>query len=57
MDKKLNKEQILHDISIAYMLYRNTISSDSFLSFEDFFQEYENVKLNFEPIIDHYHQD
>lgn len=57
MDKKLNKEQILHDISIAYMLYRNAVSSDSLLSFEDFFQEYENVKLNFEPIIDHYHQD
>lgn len=57
MDKKLNKEQILHDISIAYVLYRNMSSNDSLLSFEDFFQEYENVRLNFEPIIEHYHQD
>ncbi len=45
MSKDLTKEQILHDVSIAYMLYRNTAPSDSALSLEEFFQDYENVKL------------
>nr|DAF09873.1 MAG TPA: hypothetical protein [Caudoviricetes sp.] len=50
----MNKEKILHDISIAYLVYRNVTSDDNPLTFEMFYQEYENIKCNFEPVIDHY---
>lgn len=52
----MNKEQILHDISIAYLLYRNISTDDDPLSFEAFYQEYENIKDSFKRIIDHYNQ-
>ena len=50
----MNKDKILHDISIAYLIYRNVTTDDTPMTFEAFYQEYENIKCNFEPIIEHY---
>ena len=50
----MDREQLLHDISIAYLIYRNTTSDSTPLTFEAFYQEYENVKHSFKPVIDYY---
>ena len=50
----MSKKKILHDISIAYLIYRNITSDDDPLTFEAFYQEYENIKCNFEPVIEYY---
>ena len=52
----MDKDAILHDISIAYLLYRNITTDKDPLTLEAFYQEYENVKCNFKPIINHYNR-
>ena len=44
----MDKQQIIHDISIAYVLYHNLC--DKPISPEDFYQEYQNVTMQFEKI-------
>lgn len=48
----MNKEQILHDIALAYTLYQNL--ADSPISAESFFQEYEKAINDFKHIVEHY---
>lgn len=48
----MDKQQILHDIAIAYVLYQNL--ADSPMNAEDFYQEYEKATVDFEHIVNHY---
>ena len=52
----VDKEKFLHDISIAYLLYRNVVPNSDLLTLEEFYQEYENLTHDFKPIIDHYNR-
>lgn len=52
----MNKDQLLHDISLAYLLYTSLCPDKPELSFEDFYQDYENISMQFEKIINHYAQ-
>lgn len=48
----MEKEQMIHDISIAYLLYR--ASCDSPDSPEDFYQDYLRATEEFKRISEHY---
>lgn len=50
----MDKEQILHDVSLAYLLYANMTSDKIKSSPEDFYQDYENMLNDFKKIVDHY---
>lgn len=52
----MNKDQLLHDISLAYLLYANLCPDKPELSYEDFYQDYENISMQFKKIINHYTQ-
>ena len=52
----MDKDKVLHDISIAYLLYRNITANNTPLTLEQFYQEYEKLTFDFKPIIDHYNR-
>lgn len=52
----MNKDQLIHDISLTYLLYANLCPDKPELSYEDFYQEYAKISLEFKTIIDHYNQ-
>ena len=50
----LCKEQILHNVTLAFIVYRNLCKDEKPLEFEQFFQDYENVIINAKSTIDNY---
>lgn len=53
MDKALTDEQKAHDLAIAYVTYKFTISGEKEAA-ESFYQEYEDLYPDFLKFVKHY---